>query len=115
MRCMLLVLACTRRFPKKKSRLGNQGGCFTFIGRLFVRSNRSAHRTLSRSEHRGVSTPVAGLVTESLLMLERLYITSQKFGKHSASVKLRRISSFDCLTSQSHTEDNFRHSGLSDD
>src|SRR4051812_43423086 len=50
-----------------------QSGWLYLYRETFRSESNSAHRTLSRSKHRGVSTPVAGPVARSLLMLEEIY------------------------------------------
>src|SRR3954468_12551175 len=73
-RCMLRELACTRRIPLKTNATQEKQSGWPYLYRETFRSEfNSAHRTLSRSKHRGVSTPVAGPVSGSLLMLKRIY------------------------------------------
>src|SRR6478672_1952236 len=64
--------AKNKRHPKQQS------GWPYLYRETFRSESNSAHRTLSRSKHRGVSTPVAGPVSGSLLMLERIYTSKRK-------------------------------------
>src|SRR3954464_10297210 len=75
--------------PKKRS------GWLYLYRETFRSESNSAHRTLSRSKHRGVSTPVAGPVSGSLLMLKRIYTSAQWRARSLSWMRMTRISGLD--------------------